>query len=131
MVNALVVEDEEGIRELLVEDLIGKGCNVRKANNGAVALQRVAEEKPDIIFVDVVMPVMDGLLFVSELRANPETAEIPVVMVTALSIPEAAAKAEALGIKHCLAKPWVPGALEHVLEQILEPSGLYASLEHN
>ncbi len=68
MVKALVVEDEEDIRNLLVEQLLDKGCQVRKADNGAIALQRVKEEIPDIIFVDIVMPVMDGILFVSELR---------------------------------------------------------------
>ena len=67
MVKALVVEDEEDIRNLLVEQLLDKGCQVRKADNGAIALQRVKEEIPDIIFVDIVMPVMDGILFVSEL----------------------------------------------------------------
>ena len=70
MVKALVVEDEEGIRNLLVEQLLDKGCQVRKANNGAVALQLVRDEIPDIIFVDIVMPVMAGVIFFRAEKAS-------------------------------------------------------------
>ena len=71
MVKVLVVEDEEDTKHLLADELVDMGHEVRKADNGAVALQRVREEIPDVIFVGIVMPVMDGLLFVSELRAEP------------------------------------------------------------
>ena len=104
MVKALVVEDEEGIRNLLVEQLLDKGCQVRKANNGAVALQLVRDEIPDIIFVDIVMPVMDGVIFVSELRKLPETSKIPVVLVTAIDLPGLRSRARTLGVDHLLGK---------------------------
>ena len=117
MVYALVVEDEEDIRNLLVEQLEDKGCHVRKADNGAVALQRVRDQMPDIIFVDVNMPVMDGFLFISELQENPETFEIPVVVVTAIDIPEVTARAEALGVKLVLSKPWIQHDLDLVIAQ--------------
>ncbi|MCH7737273.1 MAG: response regulator [Chloroflexi bacterium] len=115
MVKALVVEDDEDIRNLLVEQLLDKGCQVRKADNGAVALERVREEIPDIIFVDIVMPVMDGILFVSELRKNPETSGIPVILVTAISLPGLISRARELGIKHLLAKPWELKSLDLML----------------
>ena len=117
MVYALVVEDEEDIRNLLVEQLEDKGCHVWKADNGAVALQRVGEQTPDIIFVDVNMPVMDGFLFISELQENPETFEIPVVLVTAIDIPEVTARAEALEVKLVLSKPWNQHDLDLVIAQ--------------
>ena len=117
MVYALVVEDEEDIRNLLVEQLEDKGCQVQKADNGAVALQRVRDQTPDIIFVDVNMPVMDGFLFISELQENPETFEIPVVVVTAIDIPEVTARAEALGVKLVLSKPWIRHDLDLVIAQ--------------
>ncbi|MCH7841795.1 MAG: response regulator [Chloroflexi bacterium] len=119
MVNALVVEDEVDIRNLLVEQLRDKGCQVRKANNGAVALQRVSEQKPDIIFVDIVMPVMDGLLFISELQESPETTGIPVVLVTAVSLPDVTMRAVELGVKYRLAKPWEQKELDFVFDQAL------------
>lgn len=121
MVKALVVEDEEDVRHLLIEQLEDKGYQVRKADNGAVALQRVREEIPDIIFVDILMPVMDGFLFVSELRENPETSGIPVVLVTAIDLTGVISKARELGIKHLLAKPWELDSLDLMLNQALIP----------
>ena len=116
MVKALVVEDEEGIRNLLVEQLLDKGCQVRKANNGAVALQLVRDEIPDIIFVDIVMPVMDGVIFVSELRKLPETSKIPVVLVTAIDPPGLRSRVRTLGADHRLGKPWDLDSLDLMLQ---------------
>jgi CheY-like chemotaxis protein len=78
-------------------------------------LQRVKEEIPDIIFVDIVMPVTDGILFVSELRKNPETAAIPVVLVSAINLPGLKSRAKMLGVNHLLAKPWDQAALDRML----------------
>lgn len=119
MVRVLVVEDEEDIRHLLVDQLEDMGHQVRKADNGAVALQRVEEEAPDVIFVDIVMPVMDGLLFVTELRGNPLTASIPVVLVTAVNLTDVILRAQNLGVKHLLAKPWEQESLNIVLGQAI------------
>ncbi len=116
MVKALVVEDEEDIRNLLVEQLLDKGCQVRRADNGAVALMRVSEEIPDIIFVDIVMPVMDGILFVAELRNNRDTVDIPVVLVSAINLPGLRERATALGVNHFMAKPWDDESLDHMLQ---------------
>ena len=116
MVKALVVEDEEGIRNLLIEQLLDKGCQVRKANNGAVALQLVRDEIPDIIFVDIVMPVMDGVIFVSELRKLPETSKIPVVLVTAIDLPGLRSRARTLGVDHLLGKPCDLDSLDLMLQ---------------
>ena len=116
MVKALVVEDEEGIRNLLIEQLLDKGCQVRKANNGAVALQLVRDEITDIIFVDIVMPVMDGVIFVSELRKLPETSKIPVVLVTAIDLPGLRSRARTLGVDHLLGKPCDLDSLDLMLQ---------------
>ncbi|MBC8280091.1 MAG: response regulator [Chloroflexi bacterium] len=116
MVKALVVEDEEDIRNLLVEQLLDKGCQVRKADNGDAALQRVNEEIPDIIFVDIVMPVMDGILFISELRKKPETSKIPVVLVSAIDLPGLRPRAKMLGVNHLLSKPWDLDSLDRMLQ---------------
>lgn len=119
MVKVLVVEDEEDTRHLLADALVDMGHEVRKADNGAVALQRVREEIPDVIFVDIVMPVMDGLLFVSELRAEPLTASIPVVLVTAVNLTDVILRAKNLGVQHLLAKPWEHDSLGIVLDQAI------------
>ena len=120
MVNALVVEDEEDIRNLLIEQLSDKGCRVQKAGNGAAALRRVRRQKPDIIFVDIMMPVMDGINLITELQKDPETRDVPVVLVTAISTPNVTLKAIALGVKYRLTKPWEQSQLDYVFEQALK-----------
>ena len=121
MLKALVVEDEEDIKRLLVEELESKGYQVREAGNGVIAIQRVREEIPDIIFADVMMPVMDGYNLILKLREKQETSKIPVVLVTALNAHDTQGRAGNLGVKHHLTKPWEPWALDSVLEQALRP----------
>ena len=60
-----------------------QGWAVREAENGAVGLECVAEQAPDLIILDLMMPVMDGFGFLRELRAQDESAELPVVVLTA------------------------------------------------
>lgn len=129
MVNALVVEDEEDIRQLLVDELEGKGYQVQEASDGVIALQRVREQLPDIIFVDVMLPVMDGFGLISKLRERKETAKIPVVLVTALNARDTEVRARRLGVKHHLTKPWEPWALDFVLGQALKPDCFWSKEE--
>ena len=83
-------------------------------------MQRVKEQTPDITFVDVKMPVMDGFLFISKLREDLETFQVPVVLVTTSNVPEVTARAEALGVKNVLTKPSEPQELDLVISQALE-----------
>ncbi|PKB70475.1 MAG: hypothetical protein BZY87_10115 [SAR202 cluster bacterium Io17-Chloro-G6] len=121
MLNALVVEDEEDIKQLLVDELVDRGYQVREAGNGVIALQRVRVQIPDIIFADIMLPVMDGFVLISKLRERRETAKIPVVLVTALNARDTEARAGKLGVKHHLTKPWEPWALDFVLQQAIKP----------
>ncbi len=123
MVNALVVEDEADIRGLLVLELQDRGYQVQEAGNGNVAMQIITERKPDIIFVDLMMPVMDGFELISNLRGNPKTSEIPVVLVTALKPHETRGQPRQWGVEYHLTKPWEPWALDAVLEQVLRNGG--------
>ena len=116
MVKALVVEYEEDIRNLLVEQLLDKGCQARKANNSAVALQLVRDEISDIIFVDIVMPVMDGVIFLYELRKLPGPSKIPVDPVTAIDLPGLRSRDRTLGVDHLLGKPWNLDSLDLMLQ---------------
>ena len=123
MAKALVVEDEKDIRQLLVLELVGKGHQVREADNGEIAMHRVNEEIPDIIFVDVMMPVMDGFDLIAKLKENPATAAVPVVLVTALNPHETRGQPRRFGVEFHLTKPWEPWVLECVLEQALRAGG--------
>jgi len=81
--HVLVVEDEKTTRDLLVKVIAREGWSVSEAENGRHALERIAERAPDIIFLDLMMPVMDGFDFIRELRKNNEHLLIPIVVVTA------------------------------------------------
>jgi adenylate cyclase len=86
--HVLIVEDDESTRALLVRALKDDGWDVTEAWNGAVALERVAERRPDLILLDLMMPVMDGFEFVVELRRRDDGLTIPIVVVTAKDLTE-------------------------------------------
>ena len=83
--RVLVVDDVELNVKLLAAKLASEYFEVISADNGATALVMAEAELPDIILLDVMMPRMDGFEVCRRLKANPRTADIPVVMVTALS----------------------------------------------
>ena len=86
--DVLVVEDDEATRDMIRKVLEKEGCKVRQAPNGRVGLDMVAQAKPDVIFLDLMMPEMDGFQFVAELGHTPGCGNIPVVVVTAKDITE-------------------------------------------
>ncbi len=82
--RVMVVEDDEGIRDALCDLLAAEGYEVVPAFNGADALERLRSGvRPDVILLDLMMPVMDGWAFRAEQRRDPALAEIPVVVITA------------------------------------------------
>src|SRR5580658_7994433 len=81
----LVVDDVEINVKLLGAKLASEYFDVLTANNGPAALELCTAELPDLVLLDVMMPGMDGFEVCRRLKANPATADIPVVMVTALS----------------------------------------------
>jgi CheY-like chemotaxis protein len=80
----LVVDDEAGITEALNDLLSEEGFHVLVAPNGRVALERVAEKRPDLILLDYMMPVMDGREVLLALQGDAATREIPVLMMSAV-----------------------------------------------
>ena len=87
--SALVVEDDSGTRKLLCSMLKEYGLNVQEAGNGKIALERVQEKVPGVIFLDLMMPEMDGFEFIEELKKNPEHRPIPIVVVTSKDLTQA------------------------------------------
>ncbi len=79
----LVVEDDDDTREAVHRALAHGGWQVAEANNGRVALTRLAEVKPAAVILDLTMPEMDGFEFLDEMRKNPDWADVPVVVLTA------------------------------------------------
>jgi CheY-like chemotaxis protein len=81
--SALVVDDEEFARKVLTQVLEKEGWNVIQAENGLMALERIAQQRPDLILLDLMMPKMNGYQFVTELHKHEEWRSIPVIVVTA------------------------------------------------
>jgi len=79
----LVVEDEADIRELLRYNLAQEGFAVEEAGDGAEALDRIGRRAPDLMVLDLMLPQMSGLELCRRMRSNPETAKLPILVVTA------------------------------------------------
>ena len=101
----LVVDDEEQNRSLLRDPLEARGYTVTEAESGEQALKEIAENPPDTILLDLMMPKMDGFEVCRRLRANAATAHIPVLMVTALSERKERIMGIAAGANDFLIKP--------------------------
>jgi len=107
MPQILVVEDDDAIRGLVGEVLRSDGYDVREAANGVEALEQVRAERPDLIVLDLMMPVMDGWAFVEECRRKPGCEEVPIVVTSAShDLPRTAERLRSLGVRTCLAKPF-------------------------
>jgi len=85
MSKILIVDDEEDIAELVAYNLAREGFATVKAHDGDTALRKVRLEKPDLVILDLMLPGMSGLDICKALRANPQTAALPVIMLTAKS----------------------------------------------
>jgi CheY-like chemotaxis protein len=84
--HLLLVEDDEATRALIRQALEREGWAIAQAENGRVALDRVAEARPDVILLDLMMPEMDGFEFLAELRRQQDWRDIPVLIVTAMDL---------------------------------------------
>lgn len=105
MSKILVIEDDQKIRELLVEGLMGQGYSISAADNGLEALKIIETFQPNLCIVDLNMPKLDGMAFLQALRNRPETKHVPSIVLTAQSDDLNINKAMDLGAKHFLVKP--------------------------
>lgn len=116
----LAVDDSPTMRRIIVNTLKRAGyCNVVEANDGKDALAKLKLEKPNLVITDWNMPEMDGLAFVTRLRAMPEYKELPVLMVTTRSVKEDIVQAMMAGVSNYIVKPFTPETLKAKIEQTL------------
>jgi class 3 adenylate cyclase/CheY-like chemotaxis protein len=101
----LVVDDEEQNRTLLRDPLEARGYEIAEAENGMIALEKIAARLPDVILLDVMMPQMDGFEVCRRLKTDSKTAHIPILMVTALSERKERLMGIAVGANDFLNKP--------------------------
>jgi adenylate cyclase len=101
----LIVDDEEQNRSLLHDPLEARGYEIAEAENGMIALEKIAARLPDVILLDVMMPQMDGFEVCRRLKTDSKTAHIPILMVTALSDRKERLMGIAVGANDFLNKP--------------------------
>ncbi|MBI4363265.1 MAG: response regulator [Candidatus Doudnabacteria bacterium] len=100
----LVVEDEEILLTALIEELKQEGFEAVGAKDGVEGIDKAVSEKPDLILLDLVMPKLDGIGALKEIKAKPETKDIPVVILTNLSDYDKISDALSLGAMDYLVK---------------------------
>ncbi len=122
----VVLEDEEQVRDVWMEALEEAGYAVRGFGVGADVLARLGELAPDLILLDMMMPGMDGFEFLARLRANPASARIPLLIISAigesLDLSIDAQGARTLGVAAILAKPLNLATLIQHVERIVGPA---------
>ena len=118
--KVLIIDDEDDIRQVAALSLESvAGWEVILANSGAQGLARAIEHQPDAILLDVMMPGMDGPTTFRELRANPATARIPVLLLTAKVQSTDQRRFADLGVEAVLFKPFDPLTLSDQIAGIL------------
>jgi two-component system alkaline phosphatase synthesis response regulator PhoP len=117
--KAMVVDDEFHIVQVVAIKLRNNGYEVITADNGSDAYKLACEDKPDIIITDYQMPQLTGLELIEKLRSNPQTAAIPVIMLTARGFAIEDQQKEKLGISVCLSKPFSPREVFQTVEDVL------------
>ena len=123
MAKILVVDDEQRVVELVAVNLRREGYTVVSARNGGDALVAVGKEKPDLVILDVVMPVMDGVHVAQALKANEATRDLPIVMLTAKAQDADILEGLLAGAEVYLPKPFHPRDLIRVVKSLLpDPS---------
>jgi CheY-like chemotaxis protein len=118
--TVLLVDDERAIRTICRVNLEGEGLKVREAADGAEALERLREQQPSIVLLDVMMPGIDGWSVAKQLAGDPATRDIPVVFLSALAGPEDKLRAQELGAVGYIVKPFDPLELADFVRDVLE-----------
>lgn len=102
----LIVDDSLTVRKVTTRLLKREGLRHVEAENGMQALERIQEERPDVILMDIEMPVMNGYEATQAIRATPETADIPIIMITSRVGESHKTRAFDLGVNEYLGKPY-------------------------
>jgi CheY-like chemotaxis protein len=119
----LVVDDYPDAREMYGEYLKYSGFDVIEAANGAQALERAVADSPDIILMDLSLPVMDGREATRRLKADPRTADIPVVALTGHALAGILEGAKEAGCDAFVTKPCLPEDLVKEIRRMLSDAG--------
>jgi two-component system chemotaxis response regulator CheY len=116
----LTVDDSKGLRLMVAKALEPFDCEVNEAANGFNAFFAIERARPDLILLDVAMPVMNGVDMLERLKTTPELADIPVLMLTSPTDHEVMAEIARLGASSTLMKPFTAEALLEKIRGIIK-----------
>lgn len=116
--RVLVVDDDEVIRQLIAVNLQLEGFEVETAIDGQECLDKVAEVRPDVITLDIMMPRLDGWVTAIKLREDPTTRDVKVVLITARAQDEDVTRGHELGVDAYVTKPFDPAELIRVVRKL-------------
>ncbi len=119
MKKILVVDDKREVVELVTATLEGEGYQIICAFDGREALEKIGREKPDLVLLDIVMPKMNGFEVLSEAKNDPQTKDIPIIMITAKGQKLDEDKGRRLGAEDYIIKPFSPSHLLKKIEEIV------------
>lgn len=129
--RVLLVDDDEIVRTLLMAGLEYAGFWVNEAADGEQALRHFESDPPDVVVLDVMMPGIDGFEVCQDLRANPATARVPIIMMTGLEDEQSIRRAFDLGANDFITKPIKPALLAHRLNFVLRSIAMTESLRQS
>lgn len=117
--KVLIVEDEESLLKLESILLTSRGYDVCSARNGKSAMAMLESEKPDIVLLDIMLPEMDGFEVCRQIKSNPQTSSIPVIMLTAKKSREDMATGEQAGADWYITKPFKSAMVVETIQRFL------------
>ncbi len=115
----LVVEDQEDNRQIIRDMLSATDYEITEAENGEQALAAVTKQRPDLILMDIQLPIMDGYEATRRIKADPALKSIPIIAVTSYALSGEEAKARAAGCDDYVPKPYSPRHLLAKMRQYL------------
>ena len=116
--RVLVVDDDEVIRQLIAVNLQLEGFDVETAVDGQDCLDKVTTIEPDVITLDVMMPRLDGWVTAMELRKNPDTSHVKVVLITARAQDDDRSRGQQIGVDAYLTKPFDPAEMIRIVREL-------------
>jgi len=116
----LLVEDQEDNMQILRDVLVNANFQIVEAENGEQALAAVAKQRPDLILMDIQLPVMDGYEATRRIKADPALRSIPIIAVTSYALGGDEERARAAGCDDFVAKPFSPRQLLAKVRQYLK-----------
>jgi CheY-like chemotaxis protein len=118
--DVLVIEDVPNVTRLIRASLADKHVTIDSVTDGREGLLRAKATRPSLILLDLALPSMHGFEILRELRADEDTASIPVIVLTAQSDSQTALEAKRLGANRFLSKPFLPNELRRAIDSFLD-----------